>query len=757
MKAYFFFGLSPFFRPSALGLLVLILPCAAFQETAMAGGIVSNNSDAALRAAIAGGGTVTFAFDGTITLTNVLSIANNTTIDGSGHSITISGAKAVRLFSVSPGVSVALINLTLANGYYAGANGVAGPPVTMGGPGMGAAVWNNGGSVALTGCVLVNNTVAGGAGYSDLVNQLDSAGGPGVGGALFNQAGTLSVTNCYFGTNGCVGGTGGLYGSAGAGEGGAIASAGGTVVIQNSTFQSNSVLGGLSGGITATPTPAGNGFGGALWASNATVQCLGSTFTGNLAQGNYLPFSAGAGSAGWGGGGALFLTNGTLRVTGCSFMTNTALAGQKARYGIFGAAQGGAILSHGSSIVDQSAFYGNQAVGVGSQNGEGSGGAIFTDSMFSLSRSTLANNLAQGAAGGVMPPEANADGGIGRGGAICNYGLLNLTNCTLTGNLASGGMSGQITFVNASAGGGGLGGGLSNSNGIVTLLDVTIALNNAIGGAGSPTTPPGATGPALGGAIYNTNGTVNLYSTIVANSTSGSNYFGTVADQGYNLSSDSTPGFTSAGSLNNTDPKLGPLDNYGGPTATMAILAGSPAINGGNNASYAPVDQRGRARPFGSAPDIGAFESSSPYTIRGSISGFLLKDEVSLTVGLASTPTANHVYDLEGLAGGLYTVTPQSPKYLFLPGNRDITVGPDQLGVNFRAYAWNALSLDDSVSNTMHIVIAGTNGWTYRLLQSSNLIQWSPVSSYTIGPTNYWEMFIPMNPGNNQFYRTVAP
>src|ERR1019366_3933101 len=101
-------------------------------------------------------------------------------------------------------------------------------------------------------------------------------------------------------------------------------------------------------------------------------------------------------------------------------------------------------------------------------------------------------------------------------------------------------------------------------------------------------------------------------------------------------------GFTSTGSLNNTDPKLAPLDNYGGPTPTMALLAGSPAINGGNNAAYAPVDQRGRARPFGAAPDIGAFESSPPYTIHGAISGFFLKDEVSVTAGLATTSTTNH-------------------------------------------------------------------------------------------------------------------
>jgi hypothetical protein len=46
--------------------------------------------------------------------------------------------------------------------------------------------------------------------------------------------------------------------------------------------------------------------------------------------------------------------------------------------------------------------------------------------------------------------------------------------------------------------------------------------------------------------------------------------------------------------LNNTDPKLGPLADYSGPTLTMALLTGSPAINGGSTANAPPTDQRGR-------------------------------------------------------------------------------------------------------------------------------------------------------------------
>ena len=47
--------------------------------------------------------------------------------------------------------------------------------------------------------------------------------------------------------------------------------------------------------------------------------------------------------------------------------------------------------------------------------------------------------------------------------------------------------------------------------------------------------------------------------------------------------------------------------------------------------------------------------------------------------------------------------------------------GPDQLGVNFRAYRWNTLSLDDASNDVLHLVFAGTNGISYRTLWSSNL------------------------------------
>ena len=62
--------------PSLAATLLLLTCCSTF-----AGGIVTNCTETSLRAALAGGGTVTFACDGTIVLSNTLVIATNTVCD----------------------------------------------------------------------------------------------------------------------------------------------------------------------------------------------------------------------------------------------------------------------------------------------------------------------------------------------------------------------------------------------------------------------------------------------------------------------------------------------------------------------------------------------------------------------------------------------------------------------------------------------------------------------------------------------------
>src|SRR5262249_42704880 len=78
---------------------------------------------------------------------------------------------------------------------------------------------------------------------------------------------------------------------------------------------------------------------------------------------------------------------------------------------------------------------------------------------------------------------------------------------------------------------------------------------------------------------------------------------------GHNLLSD-VPGVPlDPTDLTDTDPRLGPLADNGGPTFTHALLFGSPAIDAGRPVRGVTTDQRGVPRPQGNAPDIGAFES----------------------------------------------------------------------------------------------------------------------------------------------------
>jgi hypothetical protein len=94
-----------------------------------------------------------------------------------------------------------------------------------------------------------------------------------------------------------------------------------------------------------------------------------------------------------------------------------------------------------------------------------------------------------------------------------------------------------------------------------------------------------------------------------------------MTSHGYNLSSDNTCNFNNSGDRNSTDPLLGPLQSNGGPTQTIPLLAGSPAIDAGNPSGckdsqgrLLTTDQRGKPRPNkedASGCDMGAYEKQS--------------------------------------------------------------------------------------------------------------------------------------------------
>jgi hypothetical protein len=150
------------------------------------------------------------------------------------------------------------------------------------------------------------------------------------------------------------------------------------------------------------------------------------------------------------------------------------------------------------------------------------------------------------------------------------------------------------------------------------------------------------------GGIYGSPGTLStttLTNTIVANNDQyqGTNCAGTIIDGGHNLDSGTSCGFaTDNNSLSGTDPKLGALADNGGPTATHALLAGSPAIDKGDS-SGATTDQRGVARPQGAAPDIGAFELEDTTSPGGTVlinNGAARTNSTVVTLKLSATDPA---------------------------------------------------------------------------------------------------------------------
>ena len=93
---------------------------------------------------------------------------------------------------------------------------------------------------------------------------------------------------------------------------------------------------------------------------------------------------------------------------------------------------------------------------------------------------------------------------------------------------------------------------------------------------------------------------------------------GTFASSGGNLENTDSCNFNQITDLRNTVPGLGTQLANGGPTDTLALLAGSAAI--GKASGCPATDQRGVGRPQGGACEIGAYEFAPPAATTGSTS-----------------------------------------------------------------------------------------------------------------------------------------
>ncbi|HXJ72776.1 MAG TPA: hypothetical protein VNM37_07980, partial [Candidatus Dormibacteraeota bacterium] len=291
-----------------------------------------------------------------------------------------------------------------------------------------------------------------------------------------------------------------------------------------------------------------------------------SAFTANLASGT-LPNGSGWVIAESGQGGAIYAgTNATVNGLRTIIDANVVLGATTADGVDSG---GGGICNHGKVTLVECELRNNRVSALTIQASHAKGGAILNSGTLVLSATTLADNLAEGESSmwsGALP-------GPGSGGGIYNEAMLACTNTTFATNEARGGR--PLACFNVCNGEEGRGGALNNAAGTVLLTHVTFAGNRAVGGAPFRGPPIGKYGEALGGAIYTTNGTITLKNSLLAHGSSGTNCVGNVVDAGHNISSDGSCQFTATGSLNNTDPKVSPLDDFGGPTRTVALLSGS--------------------------------------------------------------------------------------------------------------------------------------------------------------------------------------
>lgn len=549
-----------------------------------AGGVVANCAETDLRTALIGGGQVTIACDGVLELSSTLVITNDTTLDATGHELTLSEGAVVqpfRLVQINPGVTLALNHLTLANGFIRGTNSAVGNGA--GGDGFGGAVWNNAGTLQATDCVFTNNTALGGAGGPGVSGTIAfNFGGGGYAGAIYNDAGILSLSNVVFIANSARGGQGGSApspppsegGPGGPSSGGAIYSRTGLVTIAGCRFVSNSAPASLPGPSNGYNPNSGPAAAGAVYCVAGTTQVTDTRFESQSVGGGRWFCNASAG--------ALYQAAGSLWISDCAFATNFATGGDGIIIGSgsdAGSADGGAL-----DLINLSAGQQGQTV-------------LYCTAV--ISNSCFTGNAATG---GLQGPAAGA-AGTGRGGAVESSGNLQIVNCTLAANVAKGGDITYPGFPLSSAYGGAL-----FLNSTTVLAHVTIAANSALKGAGAGSFGSSSS-VALGGGVDVSAGKVYVRNSILSSNVP-SNSAGAFIDNGNSVSSDATCAFSAPGSHNNLDPMLTPLGAYGGPTLTMAPRPGSPAIDAANPAYSPATDQRGVPRPQGGGYDIGAVEAA---------------------------------------------------------------------------------------------------------------------------------------------------
>jgi Right handed beta helix region len=267
-------------------------------------------------------------------------------------------------------------------------------------------------------------------------------------------------------------------------------------------------------------------------------------------------------------------------------------------------ALGGAIYALNGVTLNNSSVTASQVSAVDVMNHpKAFGGGIASGGLIILHGSTVSGNSATASGGGIWndggavniySSVVSDNGGGTYGGGLALYGVtgFKLVNSTIARNTTTGFAAGAFVAADGAD---------------AVIANSTIAFNAQVGttkAAGLYFTQHGS--PA----------TLSMNSTIVSNNTAGggsSDSFFSVAQLTGAKNLIFAPAVTVPdGTIVGVCPRLGSLRDNGGPTATLSLQSGSPAIDAGNNVLAVPLttDQRmaGYVRSSGGATDIGAYE-----------------------------------------------------------------------------------------------------------------------------------------------------
>jgi hypothetical protein len=629
-------------------------------------GVLSLREALNLANVLDGGATITFdptVFAGatTITLTlGQLDLRNTTgpiTIDGPGAGLlAIDGDKASGIFEVDAMVSASISGVTIQNSgtqTYGGGIDNQGTLVLDQDTFLADSAYQggglyNGGTVAITGCTFENNYAVNGGGVENLgtatlddCSFLDNS-------AYYNGGGMVNFTiatlvDCSFNGNQSDYGDGGGF---------------------SGFYEVSDLIGCM---FTANVA----GLGGALYfgflgndgstvGSQTATNCV---FTDNQA----------------GSGGAICVQYSEATITGCVINDNSSIYGPG----------GGVFLFTGGVTLIDTTVTGNSAVESNPYYAQflGSGGGLYLEGDASLTDCTISGNSAGYDGGGVFGEYGQlsiTDSTIQGNQALYGAGLFNfddsvtLTGTTVSGNAA---ISSPSAYDHVTGQGGGV---FIGFGGTLAATNSTIADNSAaLEGGGIFNQGPanlslvactvsGNSAEVSGGGLYNypytgSDAYATLTDTIIADNTTPdgpSDITGANADLvtgSFNLIGTGGSGGLSPTDnlLNVANPGLGPLGYYGGPTETIPLLPGSPAIDAGSNAldvdpSGNPLntDQRGLPRVVSGTVDIGAFESSGfVITVLSGSESTLVGSAFPNPLSVEVTP----VHPGDPVAGGVVT------------------------------------------------------------------------------------------------------